>query len=207
MGSRIMHYSIGTLLARELPIADEEQFLLGGIAPDVNKNMNEPKGRSHFIQMDAEGKQDIDLEGFHAKYVKHMAAPFILGYYYHLIADRMWVDSIYKPKIKWLPQPEKKEAQGKYYRDFWRLNGKLIDYYSLTLKPLQIQPVDMDEIDYRFLPDIIEDLTKDFELKDDAKDQDLEILDMQETIAVLEETVRICKAAYYGATEAVWKRT
>ncbi|WP_339321218.1 hypothetical protein [Paenibacillus sp. FSL W8-0194] len=48
MGSRVMHYCISTLLARELGI-DDDQFLLGGIAPDVHKYMNAPKKESHFI--------------------------------------------------------------------------------------------------------------------------------------------------------------
>jgi len=191
MGSRVMHYCISSLIAKELGI-QEDQFLLGGIAPDVHKNMNEPKSRSHFVKVDAEGKAYADFEGFRDKYLSRSIQPFHLGYYYHLISDWIWVEEVYVPKIKWLPQPEKKEAQAMYYRDFWRLNGKLIDHYALKLKPLEVKPVVMDEIDYSFLPELINDLSDDFAKKDEAKAQDLEILDFQEVLHVLEKSVNVC---------------
>ncbi|WP_054957324.1 hypothetical protein [Paenibacillus dakarensis] len=193
MGSRIMHYCVTTRLAKELNI-DDEQFFLGGIAPDVNKNMNTPKTISHFVKTDKEGQFFADYIGFHNKYQKHMNEPFYLGYYYHLITDVIWVEEIYKKKIKWLPQPDKKEAQLKYYRDFWRLNGKLIDYYSIVYNPMEVKPVEIEEIDYRYLPELIKDLEFDFVKRDEAKDQELEILQFEEVIEVLERTVRECVA-------------
>jgi len=191
MGSRVMHYCISTLLARELGI-DDDQFLLGGIAPDVHKYMNAPKKESHFIILQTESEFACDYLGFRRKYEHHMKDPFFLGYFYHLISDDIWVKEIYYKKIKRLPQPEKKEAQGKYYRDFWRLNGKLIDHYALTLKPLDAEAVRIDEIDYTFLPELIEDLRSDFALKDEAKEQTLEILDFNEVVEVLERSVKAC---------------
>ncbi|TFE25214.1 hypothetical protein [Cohnella luojiensis] len=193
MGSRVMHYCIAELLANELGIVDD-QFLLGGIAPDVHKNMNEPKSKSHFIRSNSEGIFFADHIGFNEKYINHMKNPFYLGYFYHLISDAIWVEEIYYKKIKWLPQPEKKEAQEKYYRDFWRLNGKLIDHYFLILKPLQAKTIHIDEIDYRFLPELIKDLERDFEMTDEAKKQELEILDLEEVIEILERTVKECVA-------------
>jgi hypothetical protein len=122
------------------------------------------------------------------------AEPFFLGYYYHLLSDCIWLDEIYFKKIKWLPQLEKKVAQEKYYRDFWRLNGKLIDYYSLELGLIEINPINIDEIDYRYLPELIKDIAYDFEMKDEAKEQDLEILDFNEVLEVIEKSVRACVA-------------
>ncbi|MDR9854704.1 hypothetical protein RJP21_13900 [Paenibacillus sp. VCA1] len=191
MGSRVMHYCISTLLAQELGI-DDDQFLLGGIAPDVHKYMNAPKKDSHFIILQTESEFACDYRGFCQKYEHHMKDPFFLGYFYHLISDDIWVKEIYYKKIKWLPQPEKKEAQGKYYRDFWRLNGKLIDRYALTLKPLDAEAVRMDEIDYTYLPELIRDLKSDFAMKDEAKDEALEILRFDEVIEVLESSVKAC---------------
>lgn len=193
MGSRVMHYCITSLLAKELQI-DDDQFLLGGIAPDVHKNMNAPKSISHFIRADRDGKFFADYTGFSEKYLNHMKDPFYLGYFYHLISDVIWVEEIYNKKIKWLPQPDKKEAQLMYYRDFWRLNGKLIDYYSLEIKPLAVKLVEIEEIDYRYLPELIKNMEVDFTMKDEAKEQELEILNFYEVVAVLEKTVSECVA-------------
>lgn len=186
-----MHYCITSLLAKELHI-DEEQFLLGGIAPDVHKNMNTPKKISHFARTDSEGKLFADYYGFHDKYMNNMKDPFYLGYFYHLVSDVIWVEGIYNQKIKGLPQPDKKEAQLKYYRDFWRLNGKLIDYYSLEKRPLEVKRIEIEEIDYRYLPELIKDLEVDFVMKDEAKEQELEILNFDEVVEILEKTVREC---------------
>lgn len=194
MGSRIMHYCITARLADELKIQDD-QFLLGGIAPDVHKNMNTPKAISHFVKTSHDGQIFADYAGFYDKYLEFMSEPFYLGYYYHLLSDVIWVEEIYKKKIKWLPQPEKKEAQLKYYRDFWRLNGKLIDYYSIEYKLLDVNPVEIEEIDYRHLPDLIKDLEADFERKDEAKELELEILDLEEVIDILELSVKECLAS------------
>ncbi|MFC7680769.1 hypothetical protein [Paenibacillus sp. GCM10028914] len=193
MGSRIMHYCISAGLARELMINDD-QFFLGSIAPDVHKNMNTPKSISHFMKEDNDGKFFADYLEFNHKYLRYMKDPFYLGYFYHLISDVIWVEEIYYKKIKWLPQPEKKEAQLKYYRDFWRLNGKLIDYYSLAYRPIDVKPIEIEEIDYRYLPELIKDLEVDFLMKDEAKAEELEILEFEEVIDVLEKTVRECVA-------------
>lgn len=193
MGSRVMHYCISSLLAKELHI-DDPQFILGSIAPDVHKHMNAPKAVSHFIRKNSDGKLFVDYWAFKEKYKKHMDEPFYSGYFYHLISDVVWVDGIYDKKIKHLPQPDKKEAQLAYYRDFWRLNGKLIDYYSLRFEPLEAMTVHIDEIDWLCLPKLVEDLKADFDRKDEAKEEVLEILNFDEVIYILESTVRECAA-------------
>lgn len=101
MGSRIMHYCITARLAKELKI-DDNQFFLGGIAPDVNKNMKTPKTISHFVRTNNEEQIFADYLGFHEKYLRYMREPFYLGYFYHLISDVIWVEEIYYKKIKWL---------------------------------------------------------------------------------------------------------
>lgn len=191
MGSRIMHYCITARLAKEFKI-DDNQFFLGGIAPDVNKNMKTPKTISHFVRTNDEGQIFADYLGFREKYLRYMREPFYLGYFFHLISDVIWVEEIYYKKIKWLPQPDKKEAQLKYYRDFWRLNGKLIDYYSIEYRPMEAKSIEIEEIDYRYLPELVKDLENDFAMKDEAKEQELEILEFEEVIEILERTVREC---------------
>lgn len=193
MGSRVMHYCISTLLGERLGLQDP-QFLLGGIAPDVHKHMNAPKSVSHFVHIDDNGIASANYRAFEHKYMTDERHPFYIGYYFHLISDWIWVEDIYYKKIKFLPQPDKKLAQESYYRDFWRLNGKLIDYYGLELQPLSIVPVAIEEIDYRLLPGLIDDLRSDFERKDEASMQELELLRFDEVIQTLEKTVDVCLA-------------
>ncbi|WP_337101241.1 hypothetical protein [Paenibacillus sp. YIM B09110] len=191
MGSRVMHYCIQSLLSERLDINDP-QFFLGGIAPDANKPPGGPKIESHFLLTGADGIVKSDLRAFRQKYMSEQQLPFYLGYYCHLISDEVWVEDIYYPKIKYLPQPEKKRAQESYYRDFVRLNGMLIDHYGLVLQKLDVAPVDIDEIDYRMLPMLVDDLYGDFERKDETMDQQLELLTFDEVIVSLERSVAVC---------------
>ncbi len=191
MGSRIMHYCISSLINEKLKLR-EDQFLLGGLAPDLNKYMNQPKSISHFAKHDSEGLFYIDYDAFFDKYLVNHKSPFHIGYYFHLISDEVWIREIYMKKIKWLPSEEKKEAQQKYYRDFWRLNGKLIDYYSIELKQLIAEPFEIDEIDCRYLPGLINDISQDFEFMNDAKGESLEILEFEEVLEVIDESTRRC---------------
>ncbi|GFN30273.1 hypothetical protein [Paenibacillus xylaniclasticus] len=191
MGSRIMHYCITTRLGEAMEI-DDPQFWLGGIAPDVHKHMQEPKAKSHFGSLNSQGLMYSDYEAFGAKYFRDRIHPFHLGYYYHLISDQLWLEAVYYPLIKWLPQPRKKIAQESYYRDFGRLNGRLIDHYGLKLASLEVLPVEIDEIDYRYLPALIQDLVHDFESKDEHQDEPLELLEWNQVIHILDRTVQVC---------------
>jgi len=128
MGSRIMHYYISSKLQQELDIKENNAFLMGGLSPDVYESKSELKEKSHFMKNDAHGLAHPDFNFFKDKYLSRNRSPFNLGYYYHLISDDIWLKEIYYKKIKWLPKDIKAQAKKKYYRDFGRLNGKIIDY-------------------------------------------------------------------------------
>ncbi|MGG3280024.1 hypothetical protein [Paenibacillus solani] len=74
------------------------------------------------------------------------------------------------------------------------MNGKLIDYYSIEYQPMKVTPIEVEEIDYRYLPELIKDLEVDFIMKDEAKEQELEILDFEEVVEIMGRTVRDCLA-------------
>jgi hypothetical protein len=190
-----MHYCISMVLNHKLQI-NNDQFILGGLAPDVHKNMNEPKGKSHFLKRDAAGISHVEHHIFFDKYLARNRTPFHLGYYFHLISDEVWLREIYFKKIKWLPQGIKQEAQNKYYRDFRRLNGKLIDYYSLELVPLKEQPIEIDEINYALLPELVRGLENDFKMADSVKGEPLEILELEEIIQTIEKSVLSCVSRF-----------
>lgn len=54
------------------------------------------------------------------------------------------------------------------------------------------QPIDIEEIDYMLLPELISDLETDFNMADSAKGEPLEILEFAEVIQAIEETVANC---------------
>lgn len=191
MGSRLMHYCISTILKQELEISDD-QFIMGSLAPDVHKSSSKLKEISHFMKEDNCGIGYVDYQLFFNKYLTKNRTPFHLGYYFHLITDDIWLKEIYYKKIKWLPQDIKAEAKKMYYRDFWRLNWKLINYYSLELIDLKEEPIDIDEIDNRLLRELIMDLEIDFNMADSVKDEALEILDFTEVIQIVERIVARC---------------
>lgn len=175
---------------------NDNQFLLGGLAPDVHKSKSRLKEISHFTMKDNSGIGYVDYEAFYTKYLTKNKTPFHLGYYFHLISDYIWLEEIYYKKIKWLPKDIKIEAKRMYYRDFWRLNWKLIDYYSLELISLEKQPIDIDEIDEMLLDELIRDLETDFNMVDSTKGESLKILELEEAIGTIEKTVISCIANF-----------
>lgn len=195
MGSRMMHYCISTRVCERLGGGQDGPFTLGNLAPDVHKYMNEPKEASHFIRQDETGRKYCDLEGFYTKYLAGQRSSFHLGYYCHLLSDNIWLEEIYNQKIKWLEQPLKVEAQQKYYRDFRRLNTLLADYYRLEAPVVEVAPVSFDEVDYRFLPQLLQDLGKDFTRDRHAELGPLELLEWDEIVSCLEKSVDRCVLA------------
>lgn len=194
MGSRVIHYCISTILKQEFQI-NNELFLLGSLAPGVQPSMSKQKKIAHFMRKDDNGIGYVDYYSFYNKYLSKDVTPFNLGYYFHLISDDIWLNDIYYKKIKWLPKDIKTEAKKMYYHDFWKLNGKLIDYYSLELKSfIDIKPTEVDEINYLLLQDLIKDLETDFLMADSAKEESLEILEINEVIQTIEKTVASCIA-------------
>ena len=201
MGSRVMHYCITSLIGRSLGI-DCGSFLLGGLAPDLHTYMGPSNYYlAHFAFRNNEGETETDYEQYRSKYLADKMSPFYLGYYFHLISDDVWKREIYYQKIKGLEPKKKKMALEKNYRDFWRLNGKIIDHYSLELQKLTPIAVVMDEIDHGFFPQLIQALYRDFELKDEASGEVLEILDLAEVLSIIDTSAELCLDAYASLTD------
>lgn len=200
MGSRVMHYYITSILNKSLGFTDDS-FLLGGLAPDVHSYMGASHYLTHFSKKDERGNTYIDYEEYVGKYLVDTNSPFHLGYYFHLIFDDIWKREIYYKKIKCLPLEQRGEALQKNYRDLWRLNGKIIDHYSLELMELQPILITMDEIECQYLPELINALNRDFKLKDAASGEALELLDFETVLSVIEESIRACLDAYSKLTQ------
>lgn len=125
MGSRIMHYSMAKVLADKYGY--NQEFLLGSIAPDVNKDSKTPKALTHFIH----GKGNICPELFFKKYGPNLTQ-FQLGYYLHLLGDKLWLETVFRKYILNNKSYSKAELLEKYYADFTVLNHDLIQRYSLS---------------------------------------------------------------------------
>jgi hypothetical protein len=151
---------------------------------------------SHFAFRNEKGQTETNYEQYRSKYLFREISPFYLGYYFHLISDDIWKREVYYKRVKHLPPEARREALQKNYRDFRRLNGMIINHYSLHLRELKAIDVDMDEIDSRHFPKLINALHGDFVLSDEASGEELELLDFAEVLHVIDESVRTCLEAY-----------
>lgn len=177
MGSRIMHYCIATLISERIVIKDKEHFILGGIAPDIHAYMNISKDITHFVERDELGKGSINLEKFIEKYKKSIAEPFYLGYLCHLLADDIWSKDTYYKIVEFNTKEERKEILKISYRDFWRLNGRIIQQYSLSLMPLSLPNMSIEEINLDYMHLLLEWIGKDFAYDEKTANEQLELFD------------------------------
>lgn len=89
-------------------------LMIGSIAPDSGcpdetfRNYNPPKEITHFTKNQEGDKKIIDLDAFYEKYLSPSkiitrsdnTRSFLWGYYFHLIADCIWVDKYLLPNKK-----------------------------------------------------------------------------------------------------------
>ncbi len=191
-----MHYSITSMIGAQLHVYDQA-FFLGGLAPDLHSYMGTSHYYvSHFAFKNEQGKTLTNYEQYRSKYLVGEISPFHLGYYFHLISDDVWKREVYYKKVKHLPSEARREVLQKNYRDFWRLNGMIIDHFSLDLRDLRSLDVAMEEIDSRHFPQLISALHRDFELRNEASGEELELLDFDKVLGVLNKSVEACLDAY-----------
>lgn len=176
MGSRMMHYCIASLISHKIEIINKDEFILGGIAPDVHYYMNVTKDITHFVDRDENGKGQVNFLRFYEKYKDSIMKPFYLGYLCHLISDHIWSRDTYFKIVEFLSMEERKEKLQISYRDFWRLNGRIISKYNLGLMEYT-PPIDLeiDEINIDSLPDLFDWMRKDFSYEKELADQPLEL--------------------------------
>ncbi|WP_214801671.1 zinc dependent phospholipase C family protein [Exiguobacterium sp. ERU656] len=193
MGSRIMHYCIASLLADKLKPEPRSDFLLGGIAPDIHGLMGVPKGKTHFKDLDENGKNRINLDRFLHTYETRLAEPFYLGYLCHLISDQVWL-AFYLEKVAYVSREQWQADLEKSYRDFNRLNGRIIKLYELKLSPLTVPLFEIEGYDQTYLPTLIDELALDFQLDASLETEKLEFYKNhnQEITSYINQAVNSC---------------
>lgn len=192
MGSRIMHLVIANRIAENLSMKDRTLFLLGSIAPDAVS----PKDVSHFFIGDVQDfSRSVDYQGFLEKYSSQADSLYIRGYYTHLIADDVWLRGFNLPWLRNRMEADK-ELLHLYHHDFKLLNGKLLEYYSLTdelRKMMSSVPevLDLDEVTSKevhdFIPYVLEDMEYD---KENMKDE-LNVFTFTQMIGYIETSVEL----------------
>jgi hypothetical protein len=190
MGSRVMHYYISSLLSEALDIKNKSEFMLGGIAPDIHGLMGVPKGVTHFKDRDANGRGFINYERFYNTYKTVIDVPFYLGYLCHLISDFVYLDFYFK-KLEDVPTEQMNAKLQVAYRDFERLNGRIIKQYSLVLHPHVIPTVNIEGYDTSYLPALLDCMQKDFSIDEDLMNEPLELFqnDNSEIIEYIHSSV------------------
>lgn len=155
MGSRIMHLSIAQVINNKHGFGND--FLIGSITPDVNKNSRTPKELTHFMVKREDGEHDMFPNMFLEEYGTCLNT-FQLGYYLHLISDDIWLKTVYKKYILENMSYSKDEALRRFYLDFHYYNGILIKQYKLViLKNNKYLSTGVNEIIDRDISEIIED--------------------------------------------------
>lgn len=176
MGSRIMHYCIATLLVDRLDIQKQNEFILGGIAPDIHGIMGGSKDVTHFKDADAHGGSRINYVRFYETHKYIMKdQPFYLGYLCHLISDVCFLDTYFKIVPKSVPAEQWKEKVQASYRDFARLNGRIIKEYALALHEHTLPPINIQDYNADYLPVLLDALRKDFQLNEALMTEPLEL--------------------------------
>lgn len=122
----LAHLRIAEKIKERIPGISLPYLMIGSIAPDSGcpdetfRNYNPPKEITHF-RVNLEGdKNKINLEAFYEKYLSPSkiftrsdnTRSFLWGYYFHLVADSIWMDKYL------LPYKKQYEEQGPHDTDF-----------------------------------------------------------------------------------------
>ncbi len=138
MASAIIHLCVAKEVNKYLNM-DENELLLGSIAPDISKQIGQTKEISHFL--DYSNEDDIpNIDRFLAKYKSELNKPFEMGYLIHLLTDKYWFrDYVYQYIERYTKNSVKKNItytaiRDVIYNDYTNINIDLIDKYMLPLK-------------------------------------------------------------------------
>lgn len=139
MASSMIHICVANEINKVLK-RNNKAILIGSIAPDISKLLNQTKEKSHFL--DNADNNIPNMKRFLDKYEKNLNDDFVLGYYIHLYTDYLWF-KYFMPSISndnyiyELNGKIKKVAKEQFivylYNDYTNLNVELIDEYNLAL--------------------------------------------------------------------------
>ena len=139
MASSMIHICVANEVNKIIK-KDRKSILIGSIAPDISKLLNQDKVKSHFL--DNSDTDVPNIQRFLSKYKSYLDDDFVLGYYIHLYTDYLWF-KYFLPRFANggyifnlngnIQKVSKKELIDYLYNDYTNLNIKLIDEYNLSL--------------------------------------------------------------------------
>jgi len=111
MGTWISHLRVAEILLPHLKGLDQTAFTFGNLAPDSGvpnadwTSFDPPKEISHFIP-EGSGENNVRDLLFFRQYIQPLdhaqdifTFSFRLGYFFHLVCDRLWSEKIGKPSL------------------------------------------------------------------------------------------------------------
>lgn len=195
MASAIIHLCVAKEVNKYLKM-DENELLLGSIAPDISKQIGQTKEISHFL--DHSNEDDIpNIDRFLNKYKDDLSSPFTVGYLIHLLTDKYWFrDYIYKFIERYTKDKTKKgltytAIRDVIYNDYTNLNMDLIDKYMLSLdifyNEFRYPATKINEIPIDKLPILIEKMGL---IIEESKNEKTFIFDTKDVVDFIENSVR-----------------
>jgi len=163
MASIMIHLAIAKKVKEHFDIRKEKDYYLGAIAPDISRQIGESKEKSHFLINTTDNIPNITL--FIKRYPTFKYNSFNLGYYTHLMTDKLWIENfiptlIQDNTIKLLngsiisTNPE--EIENMLYSDYTNINRQIIDEYEMDLSifyeefippTTQLNEIPIDQLD------------------------------------------------------------
>lgn len=140
MASAIIHLAVAKVLENNLHIENKKDYYLGSIAPDISKQIGQSKQKSHFLYNTKKNVPNIKM--FTDKYKDFKNNSFELGYYIHLVTDKIWFDEFFETIVcgqslrlldGTIIQTTQQEIQNILYSDYSNLNIQIIDEYQMDL--------------------------------------------------------------------------
>ena len=162
MATWVAHFRLAeALLDRGLDV-DRRLFLVGNIAPDsgvLNADKTDAEPSKNVSHWQGDGK-DSHFEQFYADRIagnplSDEEYAFRLGYYCHLLADQIWVETIWRPKKK---TPLYAEPLANDPQFVWEIKK---DWYGLDFLYLAENPQSIfftDFVPIESVPDYIDDV-------------------------------------------------
>ena len=88
----MIHICVAKKVNEYLKMPDKMLFL-GTLAPDLSKELNDSRKKSHFYEQNS-----VNLEKFVDKYKYKLWDPYVMGYFVHLFTDKIWEET-FVPKF------------------------------------------------------------------------------------------------------------
>ncbi len=193
MASLVIHMCVAKRMNEKLKLP-LNMLLLGSIAPDISKRVDETKTRSHFL---TEGEIE-DIPRFLEKYKNQLNHPFMMGYFIHLYTDFLWkkyfISELAENNAITLLNGDKIPIDSLLYHellysDYANVEVQLLDEYELDLslfcKEVVLPKLNMSEIPVERLQLMIDYVST---LIENAKKSESNMFNFEQIKAFIETT-------------------